>query len=1078
MSEGTPENQVTYFTVQGHSHDGENSTKIDFSGYDIYDFISEGDLSRIVLSVVNSGTLNPRGGIVISPPGGGGSVHLGPDVPGAASGLASTCTIGEDGATIRKVTWDSDDLAASYIIQLHRSVDSGSNYIKVQEVETSLTSHAFEAIPMANVTQTRYKLILYNKSAAGITSLSQTVSNIQPCVSTNVPAGPKFEDSSSSPTIPNMFLMFRGFMARLQEQTESDVKWGIGEFEYSVSKSLATEGEWTNSSNLVADGRQTSRIISVTGLETNTSYYLRVRAISNSNVVSPWTYWNGLGDDGDSTMTNADTIVPTEITGTEITDNSIKTINIDAYQITSILIGADAIIAEKIEAGAIEADHFKANQILVGHTLKSESYTAGSVGFKIDYGGTAEFNGAVTVRNLSIIGDTSATSPTFSSSFEITDGTDILFKVHGSGDVEIGDVNFTVGDWETSSGTGLNWSSGVLNIRGQIGIVGGWTIDTNSMYIGGKTTSGFASAGITLYGSGANGSLHSKNFYIDSSGDAFFKGLIEASTVQTASSGGRLVMSPIGGGDNKIIDYGTAQAGSTTSITLKSGSSSYDHYYNGKQITITAGEGVGQSTQIYFYTGLTKVALVLPAWINAPDNTSEYSIEEDSFTFLQGYTGQSEGSSGVQKYPGFLFFHHDLEDWTDSNSEKWGSVAIACPRYSSTFAYAGFNFGHSENGYGRLDFGLPNNTSVFRISDTPATLGSSYPPATPVTAVAKGGFEVTQAHGIKITASGAPSNTDNKLYRLSDVLYWDGDPVGGGSGVDSIVAGTNVTISPSGGTGDVTINATDTKLANSVASPLVIAFGVLGVDQAANAAGHSHSQYLLLSGGIMTGALNVGSGTKRIEGGSGGGIMIDSTGSAYLRAGDETAYGVTAYSTGSTYIYHNTNARIVTTSTNVQMYANVIPTSDNTYNLGGGISSNRWKNGYFSNNVYTHDGGVHVSDAAQKTDVVDATLGLDFVKGLRPVSYKWIETDDRAGVRTHQGFIAQEVETLLGSDAATTGLWCNAHQPAVLSEEMGDGTTTEAVEESYTQAIRYTELVPVLTKAIQELEARVAALEA
>jgi hypothetical protein len=43
---------------------------------------------------------------------------------------------------------------------------------------------------------------------------------------------------------------------------------------------------------------------------------------------------------------------------------------------------------------------------------------------------------------------------------------------------------------------------------------------------------------------------------------------------------------------------------------------------------------------------------------------------------------------------------------------------------------------------------------------------------------------------------------------------------------------------------------------------------------------------------------------------------------------------------------------------------------------------------------------------------------------------------------------------------------------------MGDGTTTEAVEESYTQAIRYTELVPVLTKAIQELEARVAALEA
>ena len=53
MSEGTPENQITYFTVQGHSHDGENSTKVDFSGYDLYDFISEGDLSRIILNVVN-----------------------------------------------------------------------------------------------------------------------------------------------------------------------------------------------------------------------------------------------------------------------------------------------------------------------------------------------------------------------------------------------------------------------------------------------------------------------------------------------------------------------------------------------------------------------------------------------------------------------------------------------------------------------------------------------------------------------------------------------------------------------------------------------------------------------------------------------------------------------------------------------------------------------------------------------------------------------------------------------------------------------------------------------------------------
>ena len=160
------------------------------------------------------------------------------------------------------------------------------------------------------------------------------------------------------------------------------------------------------------------------------------------------------------------------------------------------------------------------------------------------------------------------------------------------------------------------------------------------------------------------------------------------------------------------------------------------------------------------------------------------------------------------------------------------------------------------------------------------------------------------------------------------------------------------------------------------------------------------------------------------------------------------------------------------------MYRNLIPSSDNSYDLGLSNSSGRWRNAYFSADVYTHDGGVETSDASKKTDVVDATLGLDFVKGLRPVSYKWIEAQGRAGVRTHQGFIAQEVEALLGSDAASTGIWCNVHQPAVPSEELGDGETTESVEESYTQALRYTELIPVLTKAIQELEARVAALEA
>ena len=51
----------------------------------------------------------------------------------------------------------------------------------------------------------------------------------------------------------------------------------------------------------------------------------------------------------------------------------------------------------------------------------------------------------------------------------------------------------------------------------------------------------------------------------------------------------------------------------------------------------------------------------------------------------------------------------------------------------------------------------------------------------------------------------AQANAGRAAYTLQDVSDLIGG--GGGGGVTSIVAGTNVTISPSGGTGNVTINA-------------------------------------------------------------------------------------------------------------------------------------------------------------------------------------------------------------------------------------------------------------------------------
>ena len=132
-------------------------------------------------------------------------------------------------------------------------------------------------------------------------------------------------------------------------------------------------------------------------------------------------------------------------------------------------------------------------------------------------------------------------------------------------------------------------------------------------------------------------------------------------------------------------------------------------------------------------------------------------------------------------------------------------------------------------------------------------------------------------------------------------------------------------------------------------------------------------------------------------------------------------------------------------------------------------------------NVYTHDGGVHLSDERKKQDIANSDLGLDFINVLSPRSYKWKDTeavvrmkdtpkgevekvDKRAWSykRTHYGLIAQEVKKVMDD----TGL---------SSEDFG-GWIYEESEDCY--ALRYTEFIAPLIKAVQELSAKVAALEA
>ena len=95
-----------------------------------------------------------------------------------------------------------------------------------------------------------------------------------------------------------------------------------------------------------------------------------------------------------------------------------------------------------------------------------------------------------------------------------------------------------------------------------------------------------------------------------------------------------------------------------------------------------------------------------------------------------------------------------------------------------------------------------------------------------------------------------------------------------------------------------------------------------------------------------------------------------------------------------------------------------------------------------------------LSDARDKTNIEESTYGLELVKSLKPVTFEW---DTRDGVKKgvkDLGFIAQDLKEL-----------DNEHLGLVYSEN------PDKLEASYGR------LIPVLVKAIQDLSAKVEALE-
>jgi hypothetical protein len=157
----------------------------------------------------------------------------------------------------------------------------------------------------------------------------------------------------------------------------------------------------------------------------------------------------------------------------------------------------------------------------------------------------------------------------------------------------------------------------------------------------------------------------------------------------------------------------------------------------------------------------------------------------------------------------------------------------------------------------------------------------------------------------------------------------------------------------------------------------------------------------------------------------------------------------------------------------------IFPTTDNAVTCGTG--GNRWSA------VYAANGTIQTSDSRQKCEIQQSILGTDFIKSLKPVSYRWIEggkspivkdvdengniyvTDEngdwvyesKIGQRTHWGFIAQEVKEAVDAAGVDFGGW----------------VLTDKDDPDSQQALRYDQFIAPLTKALQEAMERIETLE-
>ena len=572
-----------------------------------------------------------------------------------------------------------------------------------------------------------------------------------------------------------------------------------------------------------------------------------------------------------------------------------------------------------------------------------------------------------------------------------------------------------------------------------------WYVNaTNSarLKVGGATSNYLLWDGSTFAIDGnitARGGTFSGNIFMSTTGASIYSGTIDSATGNLTGNGFALNSSglKVANGTNSVTLSSatgaiTANAGSIAGWNLSGTTLSKNNVIldSSGQIQL----GATAATAFYLNTGLLNGGSTWLAWAgnNVPDANAKFRVRSDGTLFVTGAVfGTGTTIAGYAT--------------TDQLATTNTNLATTNTNLATT----------------NTNLTTTNTTLATKLTKSSSTITDS---SNNITAI--------NANGITIFTNGtaatsAPTTGARLVVNSQGIAAFDSSSTNNSTGQTFTLSSTNGTayfkgeIQASSGSFTGSVNANSGRFGNSTTGWTLAADGTLsnGVSGTISATTIFPSATGSSVGGGAGSSNNLSYYSNR-------GIMV------YPGAG--SPFGYTAI--GTNIVTFNGTSPHISSSASVRINDSFAPNQDNAYSLG--FTTARWQ-------IVRSAGGVSTdSDQRIKKDIVDSSLGLSFIKLLRPVSYKYIsggkvykdgaskefidgvivepEWVDKPGQRTHWGFLAQEVKEAVDQSGV---------------EDFGGWQLEDVSDPDSGQLLVHHQFIGPITKAIQELSDMVESLQ-